>query len=80
MHEVLESSVVLFNGLEQDDEQKQSELRPYTQLVYISVVIFLIIAYIIISRFIGPLNNLPVSTKSVGGLPVSVMLIFSRLE
>ncbi len=71
MHEVLESSVVLFNGLEQYDEQKQSELRPYTQLVYISVVIFLIIAYIIISRFIGPLNNLPISPKSVGGLPVT---------
>jgi flagellar protein FlaJ len=71
MREVLESSVVLFNGLEQYDQQKQSELRPYTQLVYISVVIFLIIAYIIVSRFIGPLNNLPVSPKSAGGLPVS---------
>jgi len=70
MHDVLQSSVVLFNGMEQYDEQKQSELRPYTQLVYISVVIFLIIAYIIISRFIGPLNNLPIS-KSVTGLPVT---------
>lgn len=70
MREVLESSVVLFNGLEQYDEQKQSELRPYTQLVYISVVIFLIIAYIIVSRFIGPLNNLPIA-KSAGGLPVA---------
>jgi len=71
MHDVLQSSVVLFNGLEQYDEQKQSELKPYTQLVYISVVIFLVIAYIIISRFIGPLNNLPVS-KTVSGLPANV--------
>jgi archaeal flagellar protein FlaJ len=71
MREVLQSSVVLFNGLEQYDEQKQSELRPYTQLVYISVVIFLIIAYIIVSRFIGPLNSLPVTPKSAGGIPVS---------
>jgi archaeal flagellar protein FlaJ len=70
MREVLQSSVVLFNGLEQYDEQKQSELRPYTQLVYISVVIFLIIAYIIVSKFIGPLNTLPVSAKGVAGLPV----------
>ena len=31
MHDVLQSSVVLFNGMEQYDEQKQSELRPYTQ-------------------------------------------------
>ena len=69
MHEVLESSVVLFNGIEQYDQQKQTELRPYTQLVYISVVIFLIIAYIIVSQFIGPLNNLPVA-KTSGGLPI----------
>lgn len=69
MHEVLESSVVLFNGIEQYDQQKQTELRPYTQLVYISVVIFLIIAFIIVSQFIGPLNNLPVA-KSSTGLPI----------
>lgn len=69
MHEVLESSVVLFNGIEQYDQQKQTELRPYTQLVYISVLIFLIIAFIIVSQFIGPLNNLPV-TKPSGGLPI----------
>ncbi len=69
MHDVLESSVVLFNGIEQYDQQKQTELRPYTQLVYISVVIFLVIAFIIVSQFIGPLNNLPVA-KSSGGLPI----------
>jgi archaeal flagellar protein FlaJ len=59
MHEVLNSSVVLFNGLEQYTEEKQSELRPYTQLVYISIMIFLVIAIIIVSQFIGPLNKLP---------------------
>ena len=69
MHEVLESSVVLFNGIEQYDQQKQTELRPYTQLVYISVVIFLVIALIIVSQFIGPLNNLPI-TRSSGGLAI----------
>jgi archaeal flagellar protein FlaJ len=71
MRDVLQSSVVLFNGMEEYEKQKQSELRPYTQLVYISVIIFLIIAYIIISRFIGPLNSLPVA-KGTGGLPVNV--------
>jgi len=59
MHEVLNSSVVLFNGLEQYTEEKQAELRPYTQLVYISVFIFLVIAIIIMSQFIAPLNSLP---------------------
>ena len=59
MHDVLNSSVVLFNGLEQYNEEKQAELRPYTQLVYISVLIFLVIAIIIMSQFIAPLNSLP---------------------
>ncbi len=71
MRDVLQSSVVLFNGMEEYDKQKQSELRPYTQLVYISVIIFLVIAYIIVSRFIVPLNTLPVA-KGAGGLPVNV--------
>jgi len=59
MHDVLNSSVVLFNGLEQYSEEKQSELRPYTELVYISILIFLVIALIITSQFIAPLNKLP---------------------
>lgn len=59
MHEVLNSSVVLFNGLEQHTEEKESELRPYTQLVYISIMIFLVIALIIVSQFIAKLNGLP---------------------
>jgi flagellar protein FlaJ len=67
-HEVLNSSVGLFNGLEQYTEEKQSELRPYTQLVYISVIIFLVIAYIITSQFLGPINKLPVSAAGSPGL------------
>jgi hypothetical protein len=59
MHDVLNSSVGLFNDLEQYNEEKQSELRPYTQLVYISILIFLVIALIITSQFIAPLNKLP---------------------
>jgi len=62
MHDVLNSSVVLFNGLEQYTEEKQSELRPYTQLVYISIIIFLVIALIITSQFIAPLDKLPSAT------------------
>ncbi|MGH2638471.1 MAG: type II secretion system F family protein [Rhabdochlamydiaceae bacterium] len=72
MHDVLSSSVVLFNGLAQYDEEKQSELRPYTQLVYISVIIFLIIAFIIVSQFIGPLNRLPIASSSASGVLANV--------
>ena len=65
-HDVLNSSVVLFNGLEQYTEEKQSELSPYTQLVYISVIIFLVIAYIITAQFLGPISKLPVAAPGTG--------------
>jgi flagellar protein FlaJ len=53
-HDVINSSVILFNDLEQYSEQRQSELRPYTQLVYISIAIYLVIALIIVNNFVGP--------------------------
>ncbi|HZW58157.1 MAG TPA: type II secretion system F family protein [Nitrososphaerales archaeon] len=65
MHDVLSSSVKLFNGLEQYNEQKASELKPYTQLVYISVIIFLVIALIIITQFILPLQSLPATASAI---------------
>ncbi len=67
-HDVLNSSVSLFNGLEQYSEEKQSELRPYTQLVYISILIFLVIAIIITAQFISPLNKLPSAGAGAPGL------------
>jgi flagellar protein FlaJ len=68
-HEVLSSSVSLFNGLEQYSEQKKSELRPYTQLVYISVGIYLAIALIILTQFMGQLEQIASETKiSTSGL------------
>ncbi|HKW04388.1 MAG TPA: hypothetical protein VJN71_03725, partial [Nitrososphaerales archaeon] len=42
--------------------QKQSELRPYTQLVYISVGIYLAIAYIIITQFMSRLEQISTSS------------------
>jgi archaeal flagellar protein FlaJ len=70
-HDVLNSSVMLFNGLEQYTEEKQSELRPYTQLVYISIIIFLVIAIIITAQFISPLNKLPSASAGAPGLGAS---------
>ncbi len=62
-HDVLSSSVSLFNGLEQYSEQKQSELRPYTELVYISVGIYLVISLIIVTQFMGRLEQIASSTS-----------------
>ena len=64
-HEVLSSSVALFNDLEQYNEQRQSELRPYTQLIYISIAIYLIIALIIISQFVIPISTMAMGTSKI---------------
>ena len=66
MHDVLASSVKLFSGLEEYEQEKKSELKPYTQLVYISILIFLVIAIIIVLQFIAPLNRLPSTSQSEG--------------
>jgi flagellar protein FlaJ len=63
-HDVLQSSVNLFNGLEEYNAEKQSELKPYVQLVYISIGIFLLISVLIITRFVLPFENVAqVTTK-----------------
>lgn len=64
VHDVLNSSVALFSSLEQHEEEKRAELKPYTQLVYISVATFLIISLIIVSQFIGPLDKLSLASGS----------------
>ncbi len=58
MHDVLSSSVSFFNNLEQYSEQRETELKPYTQLVYISIAVFLVISLVVISSFIVPLTTL----------------------
>jgi archaeal flagellar protein FlaJ len=71
-HDVLSSSVSLFNDLEQYNEQRESELKPYTQLVYISIGIYLIIAIIIINNFIGPFLSAAAiqGTKALGNVKI----------
>lgn len=69
LHDVIASSVTLFNGLEEYNEEKATELKPYTQLVYISVAIFLVIALIIITQFISPIQRLPTVPASIGRAP-----------
>lgn len=66
MHNVLSSSVSFFNNLEQYAEQRQSELKPYTQLVYISLGVFLVICLVVLNSFIMPLTMLHTSSVALG--------------
>ncbi len=78
-HDVLNSSVMLFNGLEQYGEEKQSELKPYIQLVYLSVIIFLVIALMIISQFVVPFENVASSASAASKVTASAPN-FARLS
>ncbi len=64
-HDVLSSSVSLFDDLEQYSEQRQSELKPYTQLVYIAVAIYLVIALIIVSQFVTPFVGIAANSSKI---------------
>lgn len=64
-HDVLSSSVNLFNDLDQYSQQRSNELKPYTQLVYISIGIYLVIALIIINSFIVPFVKTIPSTTAI---------------
>jgi archaeal flagellar protein FlaJ len=77
MHDVLTSSVSFFNNLEEYSEQRQSELKPYTQLVYISIGIFLVISLVVLSSFIAPLSALHLSSASIGSSSQSGAANFS---
>jgi archaeal flagellar protein FlaJ len=67
-HEVLNSSSILFTDAEQYDQQRSSELKPYTQLVYIAVGIYLIMAIIIITQFIAPFSSIAATlSKPISG-------------
>jgi flagellar protein FlaJ len=80
--QVLQSSVNLFNGLEGYKGEKQSELRPYVHLVYISVAIFLVISIVIISRFILPFESAAALGSQVasGSTNVSLNGVTSRFN
>jgi flagellar protein FlaJ len=55
---VLDTSVDLFTKIEEYREQRQSRMRPYVLIVYAGSIIFLIISYVIFTKFIVPIYNI----------------------
>ncbi len=53
--DVLNTSVDLFTKLEEHQEERRSQMRPYMSIVYLGTVIFLIISWVIITQFLAPL-------------------------
>jgi flagellar protein FlaJ len=68
--DVLDTSVTLFSKIAEHREERQSQTRPYIFIVYLGALIFLIISYVILVQFIGPLHNMALdpSLKGTGVL------------
>ncbi len=58
MLDLLEASVDLFSSLGEYKEEQYSNMRPYIMTIYMATVIFLIIAQVVLSQFLMPLNPL----------------------
>ncbi|MCJ7632500.1 type II secretion system F family protein [Candidatus Bathyarchaeota archaeon] len=55
MIEVLDTSADLFSSLNEFKEEQNSNMKPYMMTIYMSTIIFLIIAYVVLHQFLAPL-------------------------
>jgi flagellar protein FlaJ len=55
MIEVLDTSADLFSSLNEFKEEQYSNMKPYMMTIYMSTIIFLIIAYVVLHQFLAPL-------------------------
>lgn len=54
--DVLSTSVELFSNLAEYREERVSQTRPYIFVVYLGTLIFLVISWVILAQFLGPLH------------------------
>jgi len=74
MIEVLDTSVELFSSIDEYREEQHNTMRPYTITIYMATVVFLIIAYVVLSQFLAPLYLLSASvTVEESGLLKGVL-------
>jgi len=61
MIEVLDTSVELFSSIDEYREEQHNTMRPYIITIYMATVVFLIIAYVVLSQFLATLYLLSAS-------------------
>ncbi|MCW3985865.1 MAG: type II secretion system F family protein, partial [Candidatus Bathyarchaeota archaeon] len=64
MIEVLDASVDLFSSLDEYKEEQYSNMKPYTMTIYMSAIIFMIIAYVVLHQFLAPLYETSTSAAT----------------
>jgi len=57
MIDVLDASVDVFSSLDEYREERYTQMKPYTMVIYMSILIFLVVAYFVLYRFLTPLTG-----------------------
>ena len=53
--DVLTTSVDIFNDVAEYNEERNNQMRPYVMIVYLGLVVFLVISWLLLTRFLAPL-------------------------
>ena len=55
MIDVLEASVDVFSSLDEYRSERYTQMKPYTMMIYMATLIFLVIVYVVLHQFLTPL-------------------------
>lgn len=55
--DILQSYLALHSTIEAYEAEKETQLRPYTAVMYITFVVYLLVAYILVTQFLTPLTT-----------------------
>lgn len=61
--DVLNASVSLFSSLEENKEEQYTNMKPYMMTMYMTTLIFLVISYVMLHQFLGPLYAATTNTS-----------------
>jgi flagellar protein FlaJ len=61
--DVLNASVSLFSSLEENKEEQYTNMKPYMMTMYMTTLIFLVMSYVMLHQFLGPLSAATTNTS-----------------
>ncbi len=72
--DVLDMSVDVFTSLAEYRKSRSTQMRPYTYIVYLGLIIFLIISWVILVQFLGPMHVVAEDPALMGSGVLSSLL------
>lgn len=75
--DVLNESVSIYSSLEEFRDEQYTNMKPYLMTMYLTTIIFLVMSFIILHQFLGPLSKAAVSTSTQSSGLLSGVLDFN---